>query len=111
MLKIPLQQQQRSQGQIFLRLLKAVRLLRVSLVIFRSLTLSFLTRTVGEEKASEKEFDTAANELTSKMGQIDEFYHGNWGYMICYAAAGTLVKFYGISKLVGINSYYIVCVD
>ncbi|KAJ3079018.1 hypothetical protein HK102_004077 [Quaeritorhiza haematococci] len=52
----------------------------------------------GEEKAEQKDFGDAINELTSKFGRMPSIFYGDVSFMICYAAAGPLLAFYAIER-------------
>ncbi|RHZ81097.1 hypothetical protein Glove_123g105 [Diversispora epigaea] len=50
----------------------------------------------GKEKAEIEDFSKAKDELEEKFNKFDPMYFGNIQFMICYAAAGTNLRFYAI---------------
>ncbi|KAF0465663.1 crinkler family protein [Gigaspora margarita] len=58
----------------------------------------------GEEKAVNADFPKAVNELEEKFNKFDPMYFGNIQFMICYAAAGTRLRFFAIDGSSNTNS-------
>ncbi|KAF0495857.1 serine/threonine protein kinase [Gigaspora margarita] len=58
----------------------------------------------GEEKAVIEDFSKAKNELEEKFNKFDPMYFGNIQFMICYAAAGTRLRFFAIDGSSNTNS-------
>ncbi|KAF0448601.1 crinkler family protein [Gigaspora margarita] len=50
----------------------------------------------GEEKANANDLDMAINELVEKFSVLDPVFFDKIQYMICYAAAGSSIRFYAI---------------
>lgn len=52
----------------------------------------------GEDKASESEIHLARNELCSKLSCFADAFFGRVPYQICYAAGGSMLEFFLISR-------------
>ncbi|CAG8557062.1 5318_t:CDS:2, partial [Gigaspora margarita] len=50
----------------------------------------------GEEKANANDLDMAINKLVEKFSVLDPVFFDKIQYMICYAAAGSSIRFYAI---------------
>lgn len=52
----------------------------------------------GEDKASEADFNSARNELLSKLNCFTDAFFGKVPYQICYAAGGSFLEFVAIDR-------------
>jgi hypothetical protein len=58
----------------------------------------------GEEKGDFKDFQIAEHELVDKFDKFDPLNFGNIQFMICYAVAGSNLRFYAINGSPNANS-------
>ncbi|RUS14863.1 hypothetical protein BC937DRAFT_93219 [Endogone sp. FLAS-F59071] len=50
----------------------------------------------GEEKAKASDFDEALDDLSKKFSTLDPLFFGDMKFLLCYAAAGSVFRFFAI---------------